>query len=528
MAPVSLTRILLRLKLKLVAHGPNAERGFGLVTGGLLALLLIGVGYAVSIGKVDEIWLLVGLSAWGLMWFFGPLVQPTFATAAILQEDWFRTLPYAPGRIARALGLSENVGVGPIITLLAFCSLIFIVRPSNALGVLLAGLAILVQVYFLVWLGKATAVMVKYFLNGRFGREIAAAQMSLLLAISFVGWVPIAALFLPKLGAGNSEVVQVTISQELFSGLEAALLNLPTGWGFRAIQALNVGSIAEALCYIVVLLGLGVISWFVWWRIATSSLRRPPVRQVSGVRARRSFFPIFPLSPQIQACFRKEISTWFRDPVRSLELRHAWLTPLIMAVIVSFSGWDWALPFTGVALASFGAMVAVNSYALDGTAFWQLLVTPGAPTADLRGRQLAWLILFGLPAILIAILAGFITQSSLSMIAISMTALSVGIAAFLSPLLALVMPAFGLDARFRVRTGQRAGDPTGGQMTVFSAVLLCSAVPVILFSTLLHPVVLLVSACLGSLILAYILDKLARAWLAKNRLAFFSHLKSGH
>jgi ABC-2 type transport system permease protein len=526
---VSLARVLIRLKLALVRHGPNAERGFGLVAGGVFALILIGLGYFVGTGKVDDAWLLIALSAWGLVWFFGPLIQPTFATAAI-HEEWFRTLPYAPSRIAKALGTVEIMGVGSVITAIAFCSLVFIAHLTSGLAILLVGLVILAQVYFLLWLGKATAAVVRYFMSGRFGREIAATQMSILLAISFVGWVPIAAVFLPKLGVGSSEVAHVSISQELFSGLETMLLHLPTGWGVQAIQALNAGSISEAVYYIVALLGIGIVCWFTWWRITTASLWRPSVRPESGVRVRRPFFPVLPvlpLPPQIQASYKREMNTWFRDPVRSLELRHAWLTPLFMAIIVGFSGWSWALPFIGVAFASFGAMVAVNSYALDGTAFWQLMVTPKAPTADLRGRQVAWLILFGLPAIVLTLVVSWVTQSPLSTLAIGMAVLSVGIAAFLSPLLALLMPAFGLDARFRVRTGQRAGDPTGAQMTVFSAVLLCSTVPIALLNTLLSSVMVLFSACAMAIVLAWMLDRLAQAWIAKNMLVFFSRLKAG-
>ncbi|MEV3984375.1 hypothetical protein [Nonomuraea sp. NPDC049758] len=47
-------------------------------------------------------------------------------------------------------------------------------------------------------------------------------------------------------------------------------------------------------------------------------------------------------------------------------------------------------------------MVAIHTYALDGTAPWQLLTTPGALQADLHGRMAAWALLFGLPSIALA------------------------------------------------------------------------------------------------------------------------------
>ncbi|MFC9051006.1 ATP-binding cassette domain-containing protein [Streptomyces anthocyanicus] len=46
-----------------------------------------------------------------------------------------------------------------------------------------------------------------------------------------------------------------------------------------------------------------------------------------------------------------------------------------------------------------------------------------------------------------------------------------------TPLLAVVVPAVGTDARDRVYPGQQVGDPTGGQMTIFPVVLLVALLP---------------------------------------------------
>ncbi|MEV4477865.1 hypothetical protein [Nonomuraea sp. NPDC049504] len=109
-------------------------------------------------------------------------------------------------------------------------------------------------------------------------------------------------------------------------------------------------------------------------------------------------------TPQVAAVVSRELATWRRDLARGVELRSAWLTPLLMVLIIAFTDWRWALPLVGPAAAVFGAMVAINTYALDGTALWQLLTTPGALKADLHGRMAAWALLFGLPSIALAAL----------------------------------------------------------------------------------------------------------------------------
>ena len=173
----------------------------------------------------------------------------------------------------------------------------------------------------------------------------------------------------------------------------------------------------------------------------------------------------------------RELATWLRDPARGVELRSAWLTPPLMAIIIAFTDWQWALPLTGPALAVFGAMVAINTYALDGTALWQLLVTPGAVKADVRGRMVAWALLFGVPSVALAGVLWAATGSPLGHAAVFGAISAAAVACAAAPLLAVVMPAVGTDARARVYPGQRAGDPTGGQMTIFPVVVLAAVLP---------------------------------------------------
>jgi ABC-2 type transport system permease protein len=182
-------------------------------------------------------------------------------------------------------------------------------------------------------------------------------------------------------------------------------------------------------------------------------------------------------TPQVSAVVARELATWLRDPARGVELRTAWLTPLLMAAIIASTGWSWAVPLVGPAAAVFGAMAAINTYALDGTALWQLLTTPGALKADVRGRMAAWALLFGVPSVVLAVALQIATGSPVGQAAIGGAVAAAATGCATAPLLALLMPAVGADARDRVYPGQQAGDPTGGQMTVFPVTLLAAALP---------------------------------------------------
>ncbi|MFB4283696.1 hypothetical protein ACBJ59_50940, partial [Nonomuraea sp. MTCD27] len=226
------------------------------------------------------------------------------------------------------------------------------------------------------------------------------------------------------------------------------------------------------------LLAAGALLQLGWIALTARALRRPSRRAAP----RRPAIPgrALPLpftTPQVSAVVWRELATWLRDPARGVELRSAWLTPLLMALIIALTGWSWALPLAGPAAAVFGAMVAINTYALDGTALWQLLTTPGALRADVRGRMAAWALLFGVPSIVLAAALWAATGSPLGAAAVGGAIAAAATACALAPLLALLMPAVGTDARDRIYPGQQAGDPTGGQMTIFPVVLPAAVLP---------------------------------------------------
>ncbi|NRQ37406.1 hypothetical protein HII36_37065 [Nonomuraea sp. NN258] len=472
-----MTRTLFALKLRLLRNGPHNERAFSLVAGLVLAGLVIAGAFLATRGVIGEGWIAAACTVWGGMWLFGPLAQPRH-DPSVISREWLRGYPVRPRRLARALSWTELLGVGPLITLACLASLVVLAAPAGPTAVAVAVMAVVAQLYLLVWAGKTVAALAAWLLQTRAGMFLAATQTAIMLALSFAGWVPIAAWLLPRLGEGDTALAVPGLGH-LPAPVIEALTALPTGWGYGAVVAAREDAGAGPVVLpLLALLATGALLQLGWIALTARALRRPPRRATP----RRPAVPGRPLplpftTPQVTAVVSRELATWLRDPARGVELRSAWLTPLLMALVIAPTGWSWALPLVGPAAAVFGAMVAINTYALDGTALWQLLTTPGALRADARGRMVAWTVLFGVPSVVLAAVLWAVTGSPLGGAAVAGAVTAAATACAVAPLLALLMPAVGADARDRVYPGQQAGDPTGGQMTIFPVVLLAAVLP---------------------------------------------------
>ena len=477
---MSMSATFASMRWRILRHGPHDERGFGLVVGSIVASGIVVLAALGTSGTVDPSWLTVGIFAFGVFWAIGPILLP--GSSATLDPQWFRTLPARPTRIARDLAASEVMSIGTVVTAIALSSFVVVAAAHGPGAVIVAALALSAQLMFLLWLGRCVAAVVARLLRSTAGTWVAAVQTSMLLAVSFAGWVPVAAAVLPNLGDGGTELVTPSVVGAVPAAIENLLLALPTGWGLAAVLAATTS--ASLVSVALPLLGLvaGAISLRgVWIVLTASELRRPPARTPSRITARRSA-PTRGRRPggPTRAVFDREIKTWFRDPHRRLGTIHAWITPLLMIALVAPTSWSWALPFIGVMAAALGAMVAVNTYALDGTALWQILTTPGAIRADVRGRQLAWLLLFGIPTSALTLALCLVSESPLAAVAFGMTLAATGAACASAPWLGVLMPAIGPDARERVALSSRTGNPAGAQYTIFAIVLAVAVLPPVL------------------------------------------------
>jgi ABC-2 type transport system permease protein len=101
---------------------------------------------------------------------------------------------------------------------------------------------------------------------------------------------------------------------------------------------------------------------------------------------------VLPVGPT-GAVVGKELRAWRRDPGRTLLLLLALLVSgLNLAVPAVAFQLPAGLPWVGLGAALIVSTGAANVYGDEGTALWLTRMVPGVERADVRGRQLAWLL----------------------------------------------------------------------------------------------------------------------------------------
>ncbi|KMS82855.1 hypothetical protein ACZ91_56350 [Streptomyces regensis] len=274
------------LRWRIIRHGPHDERGFGLVTGLVAAAGVVTVAVLAARAAVHPSWLTVAVSVFGLTWIVGPALLPT--SAPVVDPRWFRTLPHSPHRIARDLAPSEAIAVGPVISAVALSGMVVLAAPHGTVAALVAVVAAGAQLFVLLWIGRWVSAALTRLLRSAAGLWLAAVQMSVLLAVSFAGWVPIAAWVLPELGHGAADVVTPSVPGAVPDVVQTVLFALPTGWGMAAVDALTAsGSPLSVAGLLAALVLTGLLARRGWIALTARTVAQPPARMRSGIRARR-------------------------------------------------------------------------------------------------------------------------------------------------------------------------------------------------------------------------------------------------
>lgn len=139
-----------------------------------------------------------------------------------------------------------------------------------------------------------------------------------------------------------------------------------------------------------------------WSRLFESSVRgRRPIRgSRRPERAPRSDGA--PVS-RTAAVTRRELRFWQRDPGRVATVFLAPTWALMTCALPLLFESTALLPWAGVATALMAAATSANLIGLDRTVFWTTLAIPGAEHHDVRGRQWAWLTVFGPMSVAISV-----------------------------------------------------------------------------------------------------------------------------
>ncbi|RCK68755.1 hypothetical protein DT076_14325 [Desertihabitans brevis] len=441
--------VLISLKLTLLRHSPKGLRQTGWVLGALLVLSTwAGVLLATAGAVRVEVQVLTAVG-WGVGAVLGPVLM---SGAGVLRAEYFTLLPLDRSRLALGLLAAVFPSVASGYLLLA---LLAAVVPAVALGPLAVAVAVLGAL--LAWVVVITLARLVYAALGSamrtwLGVEIAGLQFGLLIGAMLAGWMVVAAAF---------QTVPLLLAEGLPDDVTAVLAVLPTSWPVRAAEAVGTGRTGTGLAWLLALALLAALLLAlaaVLLRPNLDGRSRRRNRRPLGSRRGRRLLP----DTALGAVLGKELRQWWRDPWRALELRSGFYTGVVFGVFSAVSG-DFAVvaPLSGLVIALMICLAACNLYGQDGSAVWVSIVNqrPDTVTADVRGRQLAVLLLVLPPAAVVSVVLVLVSDAAWAwpVVAAGLPALA-GVASGIAVLVSAVGVSPGVDPRARTGPNDAGGD----------------------------------------------------------------------
>ena len=372
-----MVRVLIALRRTIVAHQLARTNTAALLAAAGVALLsALGTLWLGIVRYPDPAAASGVLALLFTLWLAGRIAQSALAGEPVLRPELFSLLPLPRRRLACSLLIVGSLDPAGLFMAVALSALI---ARGARLGLAPALVGVLAVAATLAVASVAsTAAAAVLGPGSRRGHD--AGTIVTAVALSALA---VAGTLLPALIA--------TLRRDSASWPEIFLRVLPTGWGPQAVAAaarsdwLAAGGYLAGLVLLVVALALCWPS--ILGRRMDAAAR--PARRGSSHRMIR---PVLPRTP-VGAVAAKELRLWVRDPVR--------LTCLLIAALVGTAacaiprvtgGTNVMLPFAGILTAIIAGACACNLYGGDGTGIWLTVMTPHAARADVRGRQLAWLI----------------------------------------------------------------------------------------------------------------------------------------
>lgn len=320
---------------------------------------------------------------WLLGWVAGPVLTGDDAT---LRLDYFKLLPIPVRKLAYAMMGSAFANVSLVFSLIAFSGLIAWGAQFGFATVLVAIAAVLLNLVLAVVSSVVAIAIFGPIISSRRGRDFGAFLVAVVITLMSLAssLVPFAA---KKLTGGKSPV------------LSAIVRILPSGWGATAVDSARKGEwglTALALGGLVVLIGALVLAWPALLQRRLLMSTRGSTKAAKRVRAGHpsNRKPILPATP-LGGVIGKELHLYSRAMLRSLSFLISLMVGVLACVIPSLSGSTVMLPFAGALFTVIAAATFTNLYGDEGSALWLILVTPGVERADVRGRQVAWLLAVG-------------------------------------------------------------------------------------------------------------------------------------
>lgn len=387
--------LLIRMKLAVLRHSMTGRRATEMISGGVFGLtfavgtILLAV-WDFPVASITYDLLGAAFAIWTFGWLLGPVLFG--GGDETLRPEHFSLLPFRPRGLAAGLLGASFVGVAPAVTLVAFAAIAVAGSGLGPVALVVGVVAAVLQLLFAVLASKLITAALGQIMRSKAGAALAALISASILAVVNSGWV-LVPMVRVSLRTGFSETFSTWVHA------------LPSGWGLTAVEAAGRGEwalAAGALAGLAVLSALSLGGW------ALLLKRRLTVRRASGRPARETGGSGWAGGP-VTAVAAKELRTWSRDLLRFHYLCFALFYALAFCLLPLAIGTPIFLPWTGVVYAVWAAAMSANLYGEDGTALWGTLMIPGGPRRDVRGRQLAWLVVAAPLSILLS--AGMIVAS---------------------------------------------------------------------------------------------------------------------
>jgi ABC-2 type transport system permease protein len=365
-----MARLLVQLKLRLVLNALRASTGAkfafvlsttfaALVAGGVFYLLATLPGGIAAADLTTVIFCVFGLA-----WLILPLV--VFGLDSTLDPATLALYPLRTRPLAVGLLAASATGAWPAATLIGLLG-VTIGLARGALGVLIALLAVVLQVLFCIMLARFVTTGLAGVLRSRRGKDLAALLFIPIFAV-YEGFIQI----VPKLTSEGA------LTASSFGGVDKWLRWTPPGLAVHAIFDASAGHPGTALLRLALLAGIIVVLGVLWIQSLRRDLVTTDTSTQSAVRGSALPFARYGLRGTVAARF------WLYQRREPYSLIYWGITAVIMAVVairaVLTPDWFGGLLASGVAGGAFVGAFHSNAIGWSGPGF-------GLEAMALNGRR---------------------------------------------------------------------------------------------------------------------------------------------
>jgi ABC-2 type transport system permease protein len=354
-----MARLLVQLKLRLIRNALLASTGAriafvlstilaALVAGGIFYLLAILPGGIAAAELTTVIF-----CAFGLAWLVLPIV--VFGLDSTLDPATLALYPLRIRPLAVGLLAASATGAWPAATLIGLLG-VTIGLARGAFAVLIALLAVVLQVLFCITLARFVTTGLAGVLRSRRGKDFA-ALLFIPIFVVYEGFFQI----VPKLTSEGA------LTASSFGGVDRWLRWTPPGLAVHAIFDASAGHPGTALLRLVLLGGIIVVLGVLWIQSLRRALVTTDTSTQSAVRGSALPFARYGLRGTVAARF------WLYQRREPYSLIYWGITAVIMAVVafrlVLSPDWFGGLLASGVAGGAFVGAFHSNAIGWSGPGF---------------------------------------------------------------------------------------------------------------------------------------------------------------